>query len=281
MNIPANLPADIEPVVSQALQEDIGTGDISAHLINADTMGKAHVISRERAVICGRPWFDEVFRQVDARVNIQWQIDEGAQVEANQILCNIQGPARALLTAERTALNFLQTLSATATHANKYAREVHGLKVKILDTRKTLPGLRNAQKYAVTQGGCHNHRMGLYDAILIKENHIIAAGSIAAAVRQCLEQFPGKMIEVEVENMAEIRQALEAGAHRLLLDNMSLEQLKNAVHEVAGRAELEASGGIHLENVKQIALTDVDFISVGSITKNIEAVDLSMRFDFD
>lgn len=275
------IPEDVQPVVSRALHEDVGSGDISAHLINAETQGKAHVISREAAVICGRPWFDEVFRQVDERVRISWYIEEGAQVQANQTLCRLSGPARALLTAERTALNFLQTLSATASQAKRYAAAVTGLPARILDTRKTLPGLRSAQKYAVRCGGCHNHRMGLYDAILIKENHIIAAGSISDAVTQSLQQFTDKMVEVEVENLQQVQQALLAGAHRLLLDNMSPSQLREAVQWVDGRAELEASGGITLENIRDIALTGVDFISIGAITKDIKAVDLSMRFEFD
>jgi nicotinate-nucleotide pyrophosphorylase (carboxylating) len=275
------IPPDIEQDVARALLEDIGGGDISAHLIDTNTPGKARVISREPAVICGRPWFDEVFRQLDKNVLVHWNIDEGAEVKANQALCQLHGPARALLSGERTALNFLQTLSATATQAHHYALAVAGTSVKILDTRKTLPGLRHAQKYAVRCGGCQNHRMGLYDAILIKENHIIAAGSITQAVTRSLRQFPDKMVEVEVENLSQVQQALQAGAHRLLLDNMSTAQLRDAVHMVASRSELEASGGITLDNIREIALTGVDFISIGAITKNIEAVDLSMRFEFD
>jgi len=275
------IPQDVEQVVACALQEDVGSGDITAHLIDAATLGKAQVISREAAVICGRPWFDGVFRQVDNTVRIHWQIEEGTQVQANQTLCQLSGPARALLTGERTALNFLQTLSATTTQAQRYALAVAGLPVKILDTRKTLPGLRSAQKYAVRCGGCYNHRMGLYDAILIKENHIIAAGSIENAVIQSLQQFPQKMVEVEVENLQQVQQALNAGAHRLLLDNMSTALMREAVQLVGGRAELEASGGITLDNIRDIALAGVDYISIGAITKNIEAVDLSMRFEFD
>jgi nicotinate-nucleotide pyrophosphorylase (carboxylating) len=275
------IPQDVPQVVAAALQEDIGSGDISAHLINANTRGKAHVISRESAVICGRPWFDEVFRQVDKTIEIHWDIEESAQVQAGQVLCQLSGPARALLTGERTALNFLQTLSATASQAHRYAHAVAGLAVKILDTRKTLPGLRSAQKYAVRCGGCYNHRMGLYDAILIKENHIVAAGNITNAVTQSLQQFPDKMVEVEVENLQQLQQALQAGAHRLLLDNMSADHMREAVNMVAGRAELEASGGITSENIRDIALTGVDFISIGAITKDIKAVDLSMRFEFD
>jgi nicotinate-nucleotide pyrophosphorylase (carboxylating) len=276
-----NIPDDIEHVVAGALQEDLGSGDISAHLIDAGTQGKAHVISREPAIICGRPWFDEVFRQVDPQINVHWQVDDGDPVQNNDILCHLSGPARALLSGERTALNFLQCLSATASLAHRYSQAVADLPVKILDTRKTIPGLRRAQKYAVRCGGCYNHRMGLYDAILIKENHIIAAGSIANAVTQSLRQFPDKTVEVEVENFQQLQQALDAGAHRLLLDNMTETQIRDAVQKVAGRAELEASGGISLDNLRAFALTGVDFISIGALTKNVTAVDLSMRFEFD
>ena len=276
-----NIPSDIEQTVNRALQEDVGSGDISAHLIDAATQGKAHVFSREAAVICGRPWFDEVFRQLQDTIEIHWHVGEGEQVTANQTVCHLTGPARVLLTGERTALNFLQTLSGTASLAHQYAQAVAGLAVKILDTRKTLPGLRSAQKYAVRCGGCYNHRMGLYDAILIKENHIIAAGSIGAAVTRSLQQFPDKMVEVEVENLPEMQQALTAGAHRILLDNMSVEQMRKAVQQTDGRAELEASGNISLANIRDIASSGVDFISIGSLTKNVTAVDLSMRFDFD
>jgi len=276
-----NIPQDLELTVSHALREDIGSGDISAQLIDAATQGKARVISREAAIICGRPWFDEVFRQLEPSIQIDWLVDEGDTVKADQTLCRLSGPARPLLTGERTALNFLQTLSGTATLARRYAQTVTGTNTKILDTRKTLPGLRSAQKYAVRCGGCHNHRMGLYDAILIKENHIIAAGSIAAAVMQSLQLFPDKMVEVEVEDLQELQQALEAGAHRLLLDNMSLEDMRTAVQLTAGRAQLEASGNITLETIPQIAATGVDFISSGGLTKNVRAVDLSMRFEFD
>lgn len=276
-----NLPNDVKDVVRRALQEDIGSGDISAHLIDAGTLGKAHVISREEAVICGRPWFDEVFRQLDSSISIQWDIEDGAKVSPGQVLCRLSGPARPLLSGERTALNFLQTLSGTATLAQRYAQAVAGLNTKILDTRKTLPGLRSAQKYAVRCGGCYNHRMGLYDAILIKENHIIAAGSIANAVAQSQQQFPDKMVEVEVENLQEMQQALGAGAQRILLDNMSIKAMQMAVQQVAGRTQLEASGNISLDNIRDIALTGVDFISIGGLTKHVTAVDLSMRFDFD
>jgi len=276
-----NIPDDIESVVRRALSEDIGGGDISAHLIDAAAQGKARVINREEAVICGRPWFDEVFRQLDSHIAIHWRVAEGETVPANQVLCELSGPARSLLSGERTALNFLQTLSGTATAAQRYAQALAGLTSKVLDTRKTLPGLRSAQKYAVRCGGCYNHRMGLYDAILIKENHLIAAGSIANAVAASRQQFPDKMVEVEVETLNEMQQALDAGAQRILLDNMSLDDMRRAVEQTAGRAELEASGNVTLENIRDIAATGVDFISVGGLTKHLIAVDLSMRFDFD
>lgn len=275
------IPNDIEQVVSRALEEDIGSGDISAHLIDASTLGKAHVISREAAVICGRPWFDEVFRQLDSQIEIHWHIQEGEPVPANRTLCHLSGPARPLLSGERTALNFLQSLSGTASLAHRYSQAIAGLTAKILDTRKTLPGLRSAQKYAVRCGGCYNHRMGLYDAILIKENHIIAAGSIANAVAQSRQQYPDKMVEVEVENLTELQLALDAGAHRVLLDNMSLDDMRTAVQQASGRAELEASGNVTLDTIRDIAATGVDFISIGGLTKHLTAVDLSMRFEFD
>jgi nicotinate-nucleotide pyrophosphorylase (carboxylating) len=276
-----NIPNDVEQTVVRALQEDIGSGDISAQLIDVNAHGKAHVISREAAVICGRPWFDEVFRQLDSRIEIHWHIQEGERVPANHTLCQLGGAARPLLSGERTALNFLQTLSGTASLAQRYSQAVAGLATKILDTRKTLPGLRSAQKYAIRCGGCYNHRMGLYDAILIKENHIIAAGSIANAVAHSLQQFPDKMVEVEVENLAELQQALDAGAHRVLLDNMSVDDMRTAVQQAAGRVELEASGNVTFDTIRDIAATGVDFISIGGLTKNVTAVDLSMRFDFD
>jgi nicotinate-nucleotide pyrophosphorylase (carboxylating) len=271
-------PDDVQTTVATAIAEDVGSGDISAELIDVDTIDRAHVISRQTAVICGRPWFDEVFYTLDKEVRIEWAVNEGDRVQADQVLCRLEGRARSLLTGERTALNFLQTLSATATIAREYADEVSDTSVKILDTRKTLPGLRSAQKYAVACGGCDNHRMGLYDAILIKENHIIAAGSIENAVAQALRRFPGKMVEVEVETLEQVDAAMTAGAHRLLLDNMTNAELKQAVERVDGRIELEASGGISLENVRHVAHTGVNYISVGNLTKNVAAVDLSMRF---
>ena len=264
--------------VREALAEDIGTGDITARLIPADTTAQATVISREPAVLCGMGWFNAVFAELDSSIRVDWEAQDGNHVQKDQLLCRLTGPARPMLAGERTALNFLQTLSATATLSRRYADRVAGLPVKILDTRKTIPGLRQAQKYAVRTGGCHNHRSGLYDGILIKENHITAAGSIQEAVKSARSGNPGKPVEIEVEDMQQITLALEAGAERLLLDNFSLESLGEAVQRVAGRAELEASGGITLDNVRAVAQTGVNYISTGSLTKNIHAVDLSMIF---
>lgn len=268
----------LRATVVRALDEDVGAGDVTAQLIPPERQALATVISRETAVICGRPWFDETFQQVDSNIRIDWRVAEGTVVAPNTALCALQGPARGLLTGERTALNFLQTLSGTATLSRRYADAVAGLPVKILDTRKTLPGLRTAQKYAVRCGGCHNHRRGLYDAILIKENHIIAAGSIAAAVAAARRLSPELTIEVEVETLSQVREALEANADILLLDNFDLEQMRAAARSVAGRAKLEVSGGVSLDNLRDIAATGVDFISVGALTKHVTAVDLSMRF---
>ncbi len=271
---------DIPETVRIALAEDIGAGDLTADLIPAAARAAATIISREPAILCGTAWVDEVFRQLDSTVRVFWQARDGEGVNPKQVLCRIEGKARALLMGERTALNFLQTLSGTATRAKRYADAVHGLGVKILDTRKTLPGLRNAQKYAVTCGGCHNHRIGLFDGILVKENHIMAAGSITAAVKKAQTLAPpGVMLEVEVETLEELREALAAGATRLLLDNFDLPMMQAAVQETRGRAELEASGGITFDNLRAIAATGVDFISVGDLTKNVQAADLSMRFE--
>ena len=260
------------------LEEDLGGGDLTASLIDADAVSRVEVICREEATICGSAWFDEVFRQLDPDVRVDWLVAEGAQVTPGTLLCRLAGNTRALLSGERTALNYLQTLSATATRSRRYADAVAGTGVRILDTRKTLPGLRLQQKYAVTCGGCYNHRIGLYDAILIKENHIQAAGSIAAALRAAQTVGRGVEIEIEVESLADLEQALSAGARRVLLDNFSLDQLCQAVSVNAGRARLEASGGISLESIRKIAETGVDDISVGALTKDVEAVDLSMRF---
>jgi nicotinate-nucleotide pyrophosphorylase (carboxylating) len=264
--------------VAGALAEDIGSGDLTASLVPGDAAGEACVIARQQARLCGRDWFDEVFRQVDPAVRIDWRCEEGARLEDGLEVCRIRGPARSLLTAERAALNFLQTLSGTATRAARYVAAVAGTGARILDTRKTVPGLRLAQKYAARVGGASNHRVGLYDAILIKENHIAAAGSVAAALQAAQALQAGVEIEIEVEDLAQLQEALQAGAGRVLLDNFDLQQLREAVVLTAGRARLEASGGVNLETVRAIAETGVDDISVGDITKDVRAVDFSMRF---
>jgi nicotinate-nucleotide pyrophosphorylase (carboxylating) len=273
------LEAQIEQDVRHALEEDLGSGDITAQLVPEDRAWSARVISREPAVICGRSWFDAVFHHIDNRVRIHWDVQDGARVTADQTVCTLQGPARALLSGERAALNFLQTLSGTATLAQRYAARTEGLATRILDTRKTIPGLRRAQKYAVLCGGCHNHRVGLYDAFLIKENHIAAAGSIAAAVAAARDLRSDLSVEVEVENSNQLQQALDAGADRILLDNFTPGEIRAAVTQTAGKAELEASGGITLDNVRDYAETGVNFISIGALTKDVRAVDLSMRFE--
>ncbi|MGL6072372.1 carboxylating nicotinate-nucleotide diphosphorylase [Craterilacuibacter sp.] len=264
--------------VARALTEDIGPCDWTAALIAAASEARARIIVREDAVIAGQAWFDECFRQVDPRCKITWQVAEGEQVSANTVLCEISGPARALLTAERSALNFLQTLSAVASETRRYVALIAGTRARIHDTRKTLPGLRLAQKYAVTAGGGCNQRIGLYDGILIKENHIAAAGSIASALQAAFKLAPeGVSIQVEVENLDELAQALAAGATLVLLDNMSLADMRAAVALSAGRAQLEASGGVEFETVRAIAETGVDRISIGKLTKDVRAIDLSMR----
>ncbi|MAC34426.1 MAG: nicotinate-nucleotide diphosphorylase (carboxylating) [Haliea sp.] len=275
--MPALTDTDIADNVRAALAEDIGSGDITAALIAADTRAQARVITREDGVLCGRAWVDEVFRQVDADSQLDWHAEDGQQIEAGATLFEVRGLARSLLTAERAALNFLQLLSGTATRCHHYASLVAGTGVRLLDTRKTIPGLRRAQKYAVRCGGCHNHRIGLYDAFLIKENHISACGGIAAAVREARQIAPGKPVEVEVENLEELRQATEAGADRVMLDNFSLEDMRQAVALVARRLELEASGNITERNLRDVAETGVDFISIGALTKDCKALDLSMR----
>jgi len=267
----------IETQVRAALAEDIGTGDLTAALLPAEARARAEVITRDDAVMCGSAWFDEVFRQLDPSAVIEWQAQDGERVFPGQLLCSIAANLRKLLTGERTALNYLQLLSGTATRARRYADAVAGLPVRILDTRKTLPGLRRQQKYAVVCGGCVNHRKGLYDAILIKENHISAAGSISAAVDSARLVAHGAPVEIEVESLDELREALDAGVERVLLDNFGLPELRRAVELTAGRARLEASGGITRDRLRVIAETGVDDISVGGLTKHIEAVDLSMR----
>ncbi|MFP4279729.1 MAG: carboxylating nicotinate-nucleotide diphosphorylase [Halochromatium sp.] len=267
----------IEAQVREALAEDVGAGDLTAGLLPANATARAEVITREDAVLCGSAWFDQVFRQLDPEVSIDWQARDGESVRPGQRLCTLAGRLRPLLTGERTALNYLQLLSGTATRARRAADAVAGLPVRLLDTRKTLPGLRRPQKYAVVCGGCHNHRMGLFDAILIKENHISAAGSISAAIaaaRRLTEEVP---VEIEVESLAGLREALEAGVEQVLLDNFDPPALRRAVELTAGRARLEASGGIAQDRLREIAETGVDAISVGGLTKHVEAVDLSMR----
>lgn len=273
----ADLTAEIEANVRRALAEDIGSGDITAQLIPETRQAHASVITREAAVISGSAWVDAVFRQLDPRVTIHWQVRDGERVAANQTLFTLEGPARALLSGERSALNFLQTLSAVATHCQHYADLVEGTPVRLLDTRKTLPGLRLAQKYAVTCGGCHNHRIGLFDAFLIKENHIAACGGIGAAVASARRIAPGKPVEVEVESLEELQEALAAGADIIMLDELSLEDMRTAVALTAGRAKLEASGGINDTTLRGIAETGVDYISLGTLTKDVKAIDLSMR----
>jgi len=273
----AQLQADIERSVRFALEEDIGSGDITAELIPADHIADATIITREHAIFCGRLWADAVFRQLDPRVTLDWQVDDGDTIEPNQLLVKLHGPARSLLTGERTAMNFIQTLSGTATVANEFAQLVKDTSIQILDTRKTLPGLRTAQKYAVTCGGCHNHRMGLYDAFLIKENHIAACGGISNATTKARELHPGKPVEVEVENFAELNQALEAGADIIMLDNFSRDDAKRAVALVNGRAKIEISGNVAAESIVALAEIAPDYVSSGALTKHVRALDLSMR----
>ena len=270
-------PQTVQANVSAALAEDVGDGDITAALIAADSQASARVITREDGVLCGQAWVDEVFAQLDSAVQVQWQARDGQDIAAGDSLFTLHGPARSLLTGERSALNFLQLLSGIATTCQRYAQLVDGTGVKLLDTRKTLPGLRMAQKYAVACGGCYNHRIGLFDAFLIKENHIQACGGIAAAVNTARTQAPGKPVEVEVETMDELRQALDAACDRVMLDNFSLPQMREAVALTAGRLELEASGNVNEHTLRPIAETGVDFISIGALTKDCKALDLSMR----
>ncbi len=273
--IPA-APVDAQEI-ARIIQEDLGSGDLTALIVPESAQAEASVITREDMVLCGRAWFDAVFAQINPAVCIAWFAEEGAEVAAGGLLCTLVGPARALLTGERTALNLLQTLSATATLSHAYARAAAGTGLTVLDTRKTIPGLRLAEKYAVRCGGCANHRFGLYDGILIKENHIFAAGSIAMAVRKAQALKANVPIEVEVESLDELSQALEADANRILLDNFTLVMMRDAVKLNAGRAKLEVSGNVGLDNIKDIAATGVDYVSVGALTKNVRAIDLSMR----
>ncbi|MDS4069568.1 MAG: carboxylating nicotinate-nucleotide diphosphorylase [Candidatus Competibacter sp.] len=272
-----NMP-DPNPTVALALAEDVGAGDLTAALIPEDARAEATVISRETAVLCGVAWFDAVFRQLDPRATVDWRAADGDRIEPNQVLCTLRGSARALLTGERTALNFLQMLCGTATLARRFADTVAGTGATILDTRKTLPGLRLAQKYAVRCGGCRNHRIGLFDAVLIKENHIMAAGSITHAIAAARRLHPGVTVEVEVENLAELEESLAARPDIVMLDNFDLATMAEAVRIAGGRVKLEASGNVNFDTVRQIAETGVDYISIGGLTKDVRAVDLSMRF---
>lgn len=267
---------DILLDIKAFLAEDVGSGDITAAIIPEAMTAEAEVITREAMVLCGQAWFDAVFKALDAGIGIDWLVKEGDSVSKDTLLCRLSGPARGLLTGERTALNLLQTLSATATLARRYADAVAGTGCKVLDTRKTIPGLRKSQKYAVACGGCYNHRIGLYDGVLIKENHIIAAGSIAKAVEIARQQST-VAVEVEVETISQLHEAIAAKPNRIMLDNFSLEDLYTAVKLNAGGAELEASGNIDLDTIRGVAQTGVDFISIGALTKNVKAIDLSMR----
>ena len=276
-------PADLPEQVAAALREDLGSGDVTAQLVPEDQRVKGRVVTREDAVLCGRPWVEETFRRLDAGIRLEWRAADGERLAAAAVIFEIEGRARPILTGERTALNFLQLLSATATQASRFAAAVAGTGCKVLDTRKTLPGLRTAQKYAVRCGGGSNHRMGLYDMVLIKENHIAAAGSITAAITAAKRVARGVKVEVEVESLQELDEALRAGPDIVLLDDFSLEDLRAAVSRNRSRGRpvaLEASGSVSLETVRALAATGVDFVSAGGLTKNVRAVDLSMRLDF-
>lgn len=270
-------PESIRADVERSLLEDVGSGDVTADLLPISRHASARVVTRDSAIVCGRDWFDTCFTALDPAVEIEWLVEEGARVAPGQGLCIVTGKARALVSAERSALNFLQTLSATATVTASYVQAIRGTGTTILDTRKTLPGLRQAQKYAVRAGGGHNHRMGLHDAILIKENHIAAAGSIADAVALARRLHPAIMVEVEVEDFSELREALAARVDRIMLDEFELDELVQAVAEVDRRVPLEVSGGVGIDRVRAIAETGVDYISIGALTKHVHAIDLSMR----
>ncbi|MGR3913970.1 MAG: carboxylating nicotinate-nucleotide diphosphorylase [Gammaproteobacteria bacterium] len=277
-NVPLPPRAAIEKLAGDALREDIGGGDLTAALIEPQARARAKLFCRERAVLCGAAWFEQAFHQVDREIEIAWHCEDGAHLRGGELVCEVRGRAREMLTAERTAINLLQTLSGTATTARRYAEAAAG-GARIMDTRKTIPGLRLAQKYAAAIGGAHNHRIGLFDQVLIKENHIAAAGSLENAVRRARAVAPGGFVEVEVETLAQLQQALAAGAARILLDNFDLEKLREAVTLARGRAELEASGNVSLDDVRAIAATGVDCISIGALTKHLAAVDFSLRFD--
>ncbi len=278
-----SLESHIASSVAAALAEDVGDGDITAALVAPGATARAAVTVRESAVLCGRAWFDRVFADLDTRIRVDWSAADGEPIEAGQRVCTLSGPARPILTGERTALNFLQTLSGTATTTARYARAIAHTKCRILDTRKTIPGLRLAQKYAVRCGGGRNHRMGLYDAVLIKENHILSAGGVAEAVRRARARTPDAPVEVEVEDLGQARDALAAGADRLLLDNFTPARMREAValrDGLGSEATLEASGGLEFDDIATVAETGVDFISVGALTKHLRATDYSMRFEF-
>ncbi|MBF4243834.1 carboxylating nicotinate-nucleotide diphosphorylase [Vibrio anguillarum] len=277
------LPLEITRAVSDALREDLGgsldaTADITANLIPADARNTAALITREHGVFCGQAWAEEVFKQLGGEVKIDWHVQDGDQVKPNQILCTLEGPARALLTGERNAMNFIQTLSGCASITAQYAKQLEGTECRLLDTRKTIPGLRSALKYAVACGGGFNHRIGVFDAYLIKENHIIACGGITQAISTAKQLNPGKPVEVETESLQELEEAIQAGADIIMLDNFSIEMMREAVAINAGRAALENSGNVTLETIGDYARTGVDYISVGALTKHIKALDLSMRF---
>ena len=280
MSIPQSLlEQTIQINIEQALQEDIGDGDITALLTPENEQATANILSRENMILAGQPWVNALIQAFDANVQITWLKQDGDQVEANEVFLQLSGSARSLLTVERPALNFIQTLSAVATKTAQYVQQLEGLNTKLLDTRKTLPGLRIAQKYAVAVGGGQNHRLGLFDAFLIKENHIMAAGGITLAIQQAHQIAPNKPVEVEVETWDELNQALDAGADIVMLDNFSQQQMIDAVKHVAGRCKLEASGNITIENLRHVATTGVDYISMGVLTKDVTAIDLSMRFN--
>lgn len=278
-DLASRLPDDLSTVVRLALEEDIGSGDVTAKLVAPDATVSASLVCREAAVLCGTAWFDEAFRQLDTHISVHWRAGDGDAIEANDIVCTITGPAAPILSGERTALNFLQLLSGTATVARSYARRLEASSTRVLDTRKTLPGLRRAQKYAVRCGGCRNHRMGLFDAVLIKDNHIANAGSIAKVVAAARRGNPDLTVEVEVKNLIELDEALSAGADIVMLDNFERKNIGEAVARSRGRAKLEISGNVALEDLADLAGTGVDYISVGALTKNVRAIDFSMRFD--
>jgi len=281
--LPPEPPADLSSQVELALREDIGSGDVTAALVPAAQQVRGSLVTREDAVLCGRPWAQETFRRLDPRVELTWYAADGDRIAARQVIFAIAGPARAVLTGERTALNFLQLLSATATSTRRYVEAIAGTTCRILDTRKTLPGLRTAQKYAVRCGGADNHRMGLYDQVLIKENHIAAAGSITAAIETARRNAPAVTVEVEVESLGELTEALNARPDIVMLDDFSLQDLAAAValnRAQGAPVKLEASGSVSLETVRAIAATGVDYVSVGGLTKHVRAIDLSLRLDF-